>query len=286
MIREAILSAMLLTPALTWAAEAIPETATAGNAAAPEADATPETDATPEAEPDASLDRYRTPVEALTERMIGSASKSVRFDWRKSPVAFGITGSELLERNNFGSTRLGGFVRMPLGNFLGEVAVTNVFSWGTDSTEKLALTPYRQFGRPSRLELDFNLGHPIAEGVATALPGFIPAAEFVLSANVGFRYLFYPGGFRDESFGDVAAAVLTPRLTEDELQNLEYRRPGGMQIDSARYGLLAGLSTDVYFQPGIFVSPRMMVALPLLSPLNGTGLGFWWELSLGLGWAL
>ena len=75
---------------------------------------------------DATLDRYRTPIEVLNERMIGTASKSVRFDWRKSAIGFGLIGSELLERNNFGSTRLGVLARRPFGNFMGEVGVSRL----------------------------------------------------------------------------------------------------------------------------------------------------------------
>ncbi len=235
---------------------------------------------------DTSLEDFRTPIDALNERMIGAASKSVRFDWRKSTVGFGLVGSELLERNNFGSTRLGGLVRKPFGTLMGEVAITRAFTWGTDSTEKLARTPFRQYGRPSRWELDVNLGYPIAEGVVTAFPGWFPATELVFSANAGFRYLFYPGAMGGMKFQDVATSVLAPRLSDHELSYLEGSRPAGMQIDSARYGLLAGLSVDLYFGSGGFLSPRAMMALPLLSSATGTGLGLWWELSLGLGWTL
>lgn len=233
----------------------------------------------------ASVDSYRTPVEVLTERMIGSASRPVRYDWRKSKFGLGVVGSELLERNNFGSTRLGAFARMPMGGFMGELAITHAFTWETDSTRKLAMTPYRQFGRPSRFELDVNVGYPLAEGIVTAWPSFFPPTQMVFSLDAGFRYLFYPGALSGAKFGDVAAALVAPRLTDRELSNLEETRPGGMQIDSARYGLMAGGTLDLYFQTGGFLSPRVMVALPLLTPMNGTGLGWWWELSLGMGWA-
>ena len=45
---------------------------------------------------DTSIEHWRTPAEALTERMIGTASRSVRFDWRKSPASFALIGSGLL----------------------------------------------------------------------------------------------------------------------------------------------------------------------------------------------
>ncbi|MCY1080759.1 hypothetical protein [Archangium lansingense] len=263
----------------------LPRAVLAEEAQAPEAQA-PEPSPADSEKTDDTLEGFRTPLDALTEREIGAASKSVRFDWRKSTIGFGLIGSELLERNNFGSTRLGLMARKPFGSFVGEVAITRAFTWGTDSTEKLALTPYRQHGRPSRFELDINVGYPLAEGVVTALPGFFPATELVFSANAGFRYLFYPGAMGGMKFQDVATSLLAPRLSDHELAQLESSRPGGMQIDPARYGLLAGLSVDVYFGSGGFLSPRAMMAVPLLGVVTGTGLGFWWELSLALGWTL
>lgn len=235
---------------------------------------------------DKSIDHHRSPLDALTERMIGSASKSVRFDWRKSTAGFGLLASELLERNNFGSTRLGLMARKPFGSAMVELAFTRVFTWETDSSRKLALTPYRQHGRPDRFELDANVGFPIAEGVVTSLPGWVPPAELVFSANAGLRYLFYPGALGGMTFLNGARAVISPRLTQSELDRMEADRPAGMLIDPARYGLLAGLSLDIYFQPGAFITPRAMIAVPLLAPVSGSGLGLWWELSLGLGWAL
>ena len=234
---------------------------------------------------DTTLDRYRTPFEVLNERMIGTASRAVRFDWRQTRVGVGLVGSQLLELNNFRSARLGGFVRMPIKGFLGDIAITRVFTQGSDSTEKLALTPYRQSGRPSRFELDLNLGYPLAEGVATARPGFFPATELVFSVNAGLRYLFYPGSLAGASFGDTAKSLFAPKLSELEVENLESTRLPGMQLDGARYSLLTGFSLDVYFQGGGFLSPRVLIALPLLSGVTDSRLGWWWELSLGAGWA-
>jgi hypothetical protein len=247
--------------------------------------AAPQAAPEPEDRPvDSSIEQFRTPLEVLSERMIGAASKSVRFDWRKASFGLGLQGSELLERNNFGSTRAGLLVRRPLGNFMGELGLTRVFTWGSDSTEKLSLTPYRQIARPDRYELDVNMGLPLAEGVATAWPGFFPATELVFSANAGFRYLYYPGSTSGERFLTAASRLLTPKLSDAELQALEGNRLPGMQIDPARYGLLAGVSMDMYFGSGGFLTPRAMVAVPIISGLTGTGLGWWWELNLGMGW--
>lgn len=235
---------------------------------------------------DHSIDANRSPVDALTESMIGSASKSVRFDWRRSPVAFALLGSELLERNNFGSTRLGLLSRKAFGDLLVELGVNYVFTWETDSSRKLSLTPYRQFARPARLEIDVNVAYALAEGVVTALPSVVPPAQMVLSANAGVRYLYYPGALEGADALGYAAGLTAPALTQVEIENLEGTRLPGMQVDLARYGLLTGLCLDVYLQPGLLVTPRAMLAIPIFAPFGGSGLGWWWELSVGLGWAL
>jgi hypothetical protein len=165
-----------------------------------------------------------------------------------------------------------------------DLGLTRVFTWSADASDKLALTPYRQAGRPSRFEFNFDLGLPLAEGVATPRLSFIPAAEVVLSLNAGFRYLFYWGQFSGMSFGDGAKAVFSPVFTDQEIQNLDGDRLPAMQIDRGRYNLLAGLSADVYFHSGAFFSPRVMVVVPVLGGLAKSGLGWWFEMSLSLGW--
>lgn len=290
LIRSALLLvAVLGLPSAALAAEEPPPAsaeAVRGEGGAPPGTETPEQPGkeeppTEEAQAeDETLERYRTPFEVLNERMIGVASRAVRFDWRKRRLGVGLIGSQLLELNNFSSARFGGFVRKPMGSFMGELAITRVLTWGSDSTDKLALTPYRQAGRPSRIELDVNVGYPLAEGVATSRPGFFPATELVFSANAGFRYAYYPGALSGASFGEVARSLIAPRLSEKEQANLESKLPPGMQIDAGRYNLLAGLGLDVYFQTGGFFTPRAMVALPI----TGTDLGLWWELTFSAGW--
>jgi hypothetical protein len=280
MIRSVLLIACLALPRTALAAEE-----PTGEATQPaRGDEAPAADSENRQE-DTTIDRYRTPFEVLNERMIGTASRAVRFDWRQTRVGVGLVGSQLLELNNFRSARLGGFVRMPIKGFLGDIAITRVFTQGSDSTEKLALTPYRQSGRPSRFELDLNLGYPLAEGVATARPGFFPATELVFSVNAGLRYLFYPGSLAGANFGETVSSLFAPKLSELEVENLESTRLPGMQLDGARYSLLTGFSLDVYFQGGGFLSPRVLIALPLLSGVTDSRLGWWWELSLGAGWA-
>lgn len=257
---------------------------TGEKATAPARPAKADGDTPPPPEEDTSLQRYRTPFEVLTERTIGAASRAVRFDWRRSRFQLAITGSQLLELNNFSSGRLGLLLRKPFGDLMAELGVAWVFTGGSPSTDTLALTPYRQVGRPSRLEIDLNAAYPLAEGVATARVGFFPATELVFSFDAGIRYRYYPGELSGQGFGDVAKAILAPRLSSEELDNLEGRRLPGMRIDPSRYDLLLGFSLDLYFGSGGFLSPRVMVA-PSFTGASETKLGWWWELTLGAGWA-
>ncbi len=237
----------------------------------------------PAAPPDQPLEHFRTPLDVLTERAIGTTTRPVRFDWRRSAVGFGVTGSQLVELNTFWSWAVGVVVRKPFAGVLGQLTVRRVETSETDSSQKLALTPYRQYGRPSRFELEVGVDLPLAEGVVTAWPRFFPAAEVVLSATGALSYSLYLESFHGAKWTNTAD-FFAPTLVTREKDNLLSTRPPGMEVDSARYALFVGLSTDVYFQSGFFVSLRTMVALPL--PLEGSRLGWWWAPSLSLGLAL
>ncbi len=232
---------------------------------------------------DNSIAGFRTPFEVLTERTIGAASKPVKFDWRRSYAQLGSTASLLSEFNNFDSFRTGGLLRLPYSGLLFETSLTYVRTWDTRSSRLLALTPYRQAARPSRFEIDFGVAYPLAEGVVTAQPSFFPAAELVFNAYGAIRYLIYPSAFSGLGFKDSAKAVFSTMLSEEELLNLEAKRLDSMEIDRARFGLMVGFSTDIYFQTGFFISPRFLLSIP---PGPSTKLGFWWDTSISVGLAI
>lgn len=235
---------------------------------------------------DKSIDRYRTPIDVLNEGFLGAAARPVRFDWRRSPVMFGATASEILERNNFGAARVGVFARKPFGSLLGELALHWAWAVPTPSSELLALTPYRQASRPSRVELDLNLGYPVVEGVVTLWPGFLPPAEMVLSGVAGARYLFYPEELFNREFLDITGGLFLPALPLTAQAEIEPNLLPGMDLDLARYHVLGGFNLDVYFQPGLLISPRVLVAVPILAPATQTQLGFFWEMTISVGYAL
>ncbi|MEO0601431.1 MAG: hypothetical protein AAF211_08350, partial [Myxococcota bacterium] len=124
-------------------------------------------EAAEEETPEDPLSRYRVPFRVLANRTIGTTSVPVAFDWRRNKVHIAGTGSFLFELNTFNSARVGGLVRFPGPRTLLELGVSYVRTWNSESSRQLALTPFRQPGRPSRLELDVGVSVPLAEGVVT-----------------------------------------------------------------------------------------------------------------------
>lgn len=229
------------------------------------------------------LSPYRTPFGVLVDRTIGTTSTPVAYNWRRGRFQLAAMGDQLAELNNFNSQRAGALVRIPSGGLLYEVGVSHVWVWDTPSSELLAYTPYRQPGRPARWELDLQVAVPLAEGVVTARPRFFPSVQMVLCAYAGLRYAVYPGAFQGMSAREVATALLSASLTDEEIVNLEGARLDAMEVDPGRYGTMIGLGEDLYFKQGLFVSPRVMVAVPILAPVSGTELYFWTDVSLLVG---
>lgn len=237
-------------------------------------------------EEDDTLSPHRAEFDVLAERTIGTSSRPVEFNWRRTTAQLAVSGSYLVELNNFNSMRGGALVRLPSGGVIVELGATYAGVWDSPSSRLLALTPYRQPGRPNRLELDLTVGLPLAEGIVTTYPRYFPAVQMVFNAYAGFRYIVYPSGYGGMTPGEVVGAILGPRLGDLEVENLEEERLAAMQIDSGRYGLLVGFGNDFYFKSGFFLSPRLLVAVPLLSPATGTDLLMWADLSLAIGLAL
>lgn len=265
MIRSLAIALLLCGPALSWAAEEGSDE---------------ESDQTEEEDP---LSPYRTQFDELAQRTIGTTSMPVAFSWRRTRFQVAGFGAFLHELNNFDSMRTGGLLRLPSGGAMVEIGASWAFTWDNDSTRMLALTPYRQAARPSRLELDLSVGYPLAEGVVTAVPRIFPSVQLVFNAYADLRYIVYPGSKKEMNTREVLSSVFNPSLTEQELDNLEDRRLDAMQLDTGRYGLMLGLGNDLYFEQGFFVSPRVMVAVPLLSWASGTELRLWADYSLAVG---
>ena len=270
MIRR--LATLLLLAGPAWAQE---ETPTPEEADAPTVDV-------PEEDP---LSAYRVRFDVLVDRTIGTASQPVVFNWRRSTVHAAATGSFLVELNTFNSMRAGGMVRLPGQRSIVELGLSWAEVWDSQSSRQLAYTPYRQPGRPDRLDLDVMVGLPLAEGVVTAAPRLFPATQLVLNGYVGLRYGLYPTGWGGMTPGQVVGAIFNPVMTEIELDNLESARLDAMEVDPQRYGFMAGLGNDIYFEQGFFVSPRLLLSLPLLAPATQTRLVMTADASVVIGMA-
>ncbi|MEM6731884.1 MAG: hypothetical protein AAF658_10030, partial [Myxococcota bacterium] len=104
---------------------------------------------------DPTLEGYRLPFEKLLARSIGTTSRAVRFDWRDSPFGLAAQAGQLSELNTFRSGRYGLLLRVPLGGtVIGEFGAAYARTTSTASSRSLALTPFRQAGRPSRFEFE------------------------------------------------------------------------------------------------------------------------------------
>jgi hypothetical protein len=273
-------AALLLAGALALSAPAL---------AAPEEGEEPQT-SEPEAVEEAEtpeeedpISRYRRGFDELTERAIGTASMPVEFNWRRTNLHLAANGSFLFELNNFDSVRVGGLARLPSERMIVELGLDYAHVWNTPSSRILAMTPYRQPGRPSRLELDFALVLPLAEGVVTTSPRFFPPVQLVFNAVIGLRYSLYPGAFAEMKPGQVIGALFAPTLSEIEIDNLDDDRLDSMQTDLGRYGMLIGFNNDIYFKQGLFLSPRVLLAVPILAPITQTDLLVWADFSLAVG---
>ena len=133
------------------------------------------------------------------------------------------------------------------------------------------------------MEIDLAIGLPLAEGVVTARPSFIPAIELVFSAYLNFRYLLYPTGFRGVEAGSAVGALFLPTLTDGEVASLERSRLPGMEVDRQRYYFLAGFGTELYFQQAFFIAPRVLIVVPFMAAVTGADMVFGFEFSLAVG---
>ena len=240
-----------------------------------------QTSASKDAREEEDLSQYQASHAQLLEHFLGATSKAIRFDWRNSVVMLGAYASEMIERNNFASYRSGILVRKAAGDAVVELNLSGVTTLPTPSSDLLSLTPYQQSGRPSRFELELNGGYPLAEGVMTPAWSWLSPAQLVWMAYGGFRYALYP-----TILGSHWQQAWQPSLSDDERSALAPMTLPGMHVDGARFQIMAGSSLDVYFVPGIFITPRAMMAIPVgIDFLTGSDLGFWWEWGIAFGYA-
>ncbi len=270
------------------AAPALAQAAPSSSSPSPSSNVPPAASESRSAQVDTTtLEAERLPMRGLPEHFIGSTARAVRFDWRRSTAIPLLQMADVAERNNFAQFQANIAVRKAFGDILVEGGLGYFWATDTDSSLLLAQTPFRQAGRPSHIALDVNVGYPIAEGVVTPVVSWMPPAELVLVAWAGARYSIFVETFTGgRPFQDIGLDLVAPQLSAVELQRLDDNAPDAMEIDPARIHTPVGLSLDVYLQPGVVISPRAMLDIPVLAPVTGTKIGLFWELGLSVGYAL
>ena len=161
--------------------------------------------AAPSAPAEDPLSRYRASFDVLADSAIGTVSTPVKFDWRRSPVHLAATGSFLFELNNFDSARGGVLTRLPTGGLLLSFELSYVGVWDTPSSRMLALTPYRQPGRPERLGARRRLsGSPWPRGCVDDLSKLLPRGPDGVQRLRRRPVLGVPNGLRPHEAGKIA----------------------------------------------------------------------------------
>lgn len=223
------------------------------------------------------------PFPYFVERIVGQAQHPVVFNWRKSQAAVSFEAGPLLELNNFESSRFAGLFRFPSDGASWQIGVASVRTRSTESTELVGRTPYRQTGRPSRWEFDMGADMAFSEGALTHRFSFLPSIEMVFSLQGRLRYLYYPGSAEGLDWAARAKTLIQSQFTSKELENIQAKRLAGMNVDPNRINTLFGTRLDLYTKQGVVLSQNVLMNAPLLG--SGTGLRYWFDLSLGVGYA-
>jgi hypothetical protein len=221
------------------------------------------------------------PFPALVERTVGVAGKSVRFDWRKKQSLVFANVGQPVEYNNFETYRAAAAVQFPSENMTIGLGLAKAFVFSTESADAIALMPYRQTGRPERWELELSGFYPVAEGVVTFRPDFMPAAQMVFSLAADVRYMIYPSLLSGQGFSNGFKSLIATRLSESDKERLSPSAPAAMKIDSAKIAVLTGFNLHLYTSGGLIISSKAMLALSIL----GTAMPKHADLTIGLGYA-
>ncbi|MFZ9521302.1 MAG: hypothetical protein ACO3A4_12575 [Silvanigrellaceae bacterium] len=221
------------------------------------------------------------PFPQLIERTVGTAGKSVRFDWRRKSQLFFLDYGQPVEYNNFETERFGASLFLPSSNWSFGFGLAKTFVSSTPSSRAISLMPYQQLGRPERWEILAGAFFPVAEGVTTLRLPILPAAQMVFSLAADFRYLIYPTLYSGSDLPGGLKSLLKIRLNSDELARLGDIALPGMRIDSGKVNVLTGVTLHLYTAGGFIVNSKAMIALGLL----GSEMPRHADFSFGIGYA-
>lgn len=226
-----------------------------------------------------------TPLDDILKSQVGSVARASVYLWRQKTLLLSFDAGQLVEMNAFESKKFALMARFPGESMTFQLGLSRIFVAGTDATDALELTPYRQAGRPSRYELDSGIDLTISEGVANQLFDFYPLGQMVLSFQARLRYLIYPTTSKKGAFKDKMRSLFAVELSDEDFDDLSRTAPAGMAVERGRLNALVGLRFDHYAVSGFSLNANLLLALPLRVSDNDE-LKSWWEMAVGVGYGL
>ena len=140
-----------------------------------------------------------SPSGTLVEEVLAQTpSDPHRYDWRNDSLTLEAGYGNVAEYNSFRSEAYHvGFFTPTGGGWIFRGAARRVLTYNTDSSSKMALTPYSQSAQPSRYEFVLGMGYALLDGRSqTALSPRITDVNHALYALVGLQYNYFTS--RDE----------------------------------------------------------------------------------------
>lgn len=241
--------------------------------------------------PESEQSRFNT----LVARTVGTTARPLIYDWRSQSCLLSIEAGPVIDLNTFESYHTGISCTIPRENTWISLGISRVWTLETDNSKILDRTPYRQVGRPSRYEIRSTFGLPVAEGIVTVMPSWLPAWDMVFSLQTSLHYLIYPesfSGLKGNFLDKVSKVFLSRSLSADEASAVQQSAPQSLLVDPSRLNILFGSSLHVFVQGGWFNRVQVEVGTPLLRAAPdsdgnqpASDISYWWEWSFGVGYA-
>ncbi len=203
-------------------------------------------------------------LDDLSRQVYAKVDRNSIFLWRQKFLNYSLAYVDRVEYNNFTSNayRLG--IKKPFDAYFigGDITYIDVSS--TSAASELDDTAYRQYGKPSRLNLGFDGNFVVLEGISSKYWSFIPEMQFLLSISSRLSADFYTENFGD--FSSLFQAEISSSLQNDLLESA----PAGMIIDPRRFDFSIGMRLDAYQREGYGLYFNWYSVFPLGSLENAT----------------
>lgn len=184
-------------------------------------------------------------LDDLSRQVFSKVDRNSIFLWRQKFLNYSLAYVDRVEYNNFTSNAWRLEIKKPFDAYFigGDVSYIDVTS--TSASKELEDTAYRQYGKPSRLNIGIDGNFVVLEGISSKYWSFIPEMQFLLSISSRFGADFYTESFGD--FGSLFQAEISSSLENELLETA----PEGMIIDPRRFEIGIGLRLDAYQRNGI-----------------------------------